>query len=90
MMVNEAMEDPSSLSRSHRERYERFMEDSCCTHFCIGPNPYMARYVYGLFFLVTSLLAWTIRDYGHDALSELTSKLHVHILALVLLRHLGI
>ncbi|KAJ6826503.1 putative serine incorporator [Iris pallida] len=64
------MEDPSS-SNSHRERYARFMEDSCCTHFCVGPNPSMARYVYGLIFLITSLLAWTIRDYGHNALSEL-------------------
>ncbi|XP_072964541.1 uncharacterized protein [Typha angustifolia] len=61
------MEDPSSC----RERYTRFMEDSCCTHFCLGPNPMMARYVYALIFLVTNLLAWTIRDYGHSALSEL-------------------
>ena len=80
VMAREAMGDPRSFSRSHRERYERFMEDSCCMHFCIGPNPYMARYLYGLFFPVTGLLAWTIRDYGHDALSELNSKLLVLIL----------
>jgi len=82
LQANEAMEDPSILSYSHRERYKRLMEDSCCTHFCIGPNPYMARYVYGLLFLVTSLLAWTIRDYGHEALSELKSKLLLLLLLL--------
>lgn len=31
----------------------------------------MARYVYTTIFLVTCLLAWTLRDYGHSALSEL-------------------
>ncbi|KAH7657333.1 Serine incorporator/TMS membrane protein [Dioscorea alata] len=56
---------------STRERYNNFMEESCCTQFCTGPNPSMARYVYGLMFLVTSLLAWTVRDYGHTALAEL-------------------
>lgn len=59
---------------STRERYNNFMEESCCTQFCTGPNPSMARYVYGLMFLVTSLLAWTVRDYGHAALAELQRK----------------
>ncbi|KAH9289212.1 hypothetical protein KI387_033329, partial [Taxus chinensis] len=53
------------------QRYHEFMADSCCTHMCQGPNPQMARYVYGLIFLVTNLLAWMVRDYGHSALSEL-------------------
>uniref|UniRef100_A0A6V7QRI8 Serine incorporator n=1 Tax=Ananas comosus var. bracteatus TaxID=296719 RepID=A0A6V7QRI8_ANACO len=67
-MTNESMMEHQVSSR---ERYAQFMEDSCCTHFCLGPNPSMARYVYTLIFLVTNLLAWTIRDYGHSALSEL-------------------
>lgn len=37
----------------------------------MGPKPMMARYVYALVFLVTNLLAWTVRDYGHSALLEL-------------------
>ncbi|XP_038986395.1 probable serine incorporator isoform X2 [Phoenix dactylifera] len=67
VMTNEAMEDPGVSSR---ERYARFMENSCCTHFCIGPNPFMARFVYALLFLLASLLAWAIRDYGRSAISE--------------------
>ncbi|KAJ3694155.1 hypothetical protein LUZ60_009635 [Juncus effusus] len=80
-MTNRAMEDPTSSNdnnnnnnisrKSCRERYEIFMEDSWCAHFFLGPNPFMARYVYALIFLVTNLLAWMIRDYGHSALSEL-------------------
>lgn len=31
----------------------------------------MARYLYALIFLVTNLLAWTLRDYGNSALDEL-------------------
>ncbi|XP_047057759.1 probable serine incorporator isoform X1 [Lolium rigidum] len=47
-------------------------EDTCCVRYvCMGPNPMMARYVYALIFLVTNLLAWTVRDYGHSALGEL-------------------
>ncbi|XP_019707554.1 uncharacterized protein [Elaeis guineensis] len=60
-MTNEAMEDPGISSR---ERY------TCCTHFCNGPNPFIARYVYSLLFLLASLLAWAIRDYGRSAISE--------------------
>ncbi|KAF6167961.1 hypothetical protein GIB67_020531 [Kingdonia uniflora] len=50
-----------------------FMEeedDPCCSQFCSGPNPWMARYVYGFIFLVTNLFAWGIRDYGHGLLRE--------------------
>lgn len=50
----------------------RVTEESCCARYvCMGPNPMMARYVYALIFLVTNLLAWTVRDYGHSALGEL-------------------
>ncbi|XP_038984596.1 probable serine incorporator isoform X2 [Phoenix dactylifera] len=65
-MTNEAMEDPGISSR---ERDTRFMENSCCTHFCLGPNPFIARYVYAILFLLASLLAWAIRDYGRSAIS---------------------
>ncbi|KAG8053179.1 hypothetical protein GUJ93_ZPchr0001g32470 [Zizania palustris] len=50
------------------------VQESCCAcaQFCVGPpNPMMARYVYALIFLVTNLLAWTLRDFGHSVLGEL-------------------
>ncbi|RLM92222.1 putative serine incorporator [Panicum miliaceum] len=51
----------------------RFVEDWCCAcaGLFAGPNPMMARYLYALIFLVTNLLAWTLRDYGNSALDEL-------------------
>ncbi|XP_077212168.1 uncharacterized protein LOC143847261 [Tasmannia lanceolata] len=53
------------------KRYMELMEKSFCTQFFMGPNPWMARYVYGLIFLLTNLLAWMVRDYGQSTLSEL-------------------
>uniref|UniRef100_A0A1D1Z171 Serine incorporator 3 n=2 Tax=Anthurium amnicola TaxID=1678845 RepID=A0A1D1Z171_9ARAE len=73
-MTNEevvAMEGGEHQHGSNRERYTDLMEHSCCSKLCNGPNPSSARYAYGLIFLVTNLLAWAIRDYGHTALSEL-------------------
>ncbi|XP_058111447.1 uncharacterized protein LOC131254744 [Magnolia sinica] len=67
--VDEKVMERSASSSS--ERYVEFMEDSCCSQFCTGPNPGMARYVYGLIFLLTNLLAWAVRDYGQNFLSEL-------------------
>lgn len=63
-MTNEAMamEDPGYRN-----------QDSWCTRFFLRPNPSIARYIYTFIFLITSLLAWTIRDYGHKVLSELQS-----------------
>ena len=51
----------------------RFVEEWCCAcaGLLAGPNPMMARYLYALIFLVTNLLAWTLRDYGNSALDEL-------------------
>lgn len=39
-----------------------------------GSNPWMARYVYALFFLLSNFLAWAARDYGTTALTEMESK----------------
>lgn len=41
-------------------------------------NPWMARYVYGLLFLVANLLAWAARDYGRGPLAELERKVSWH------------
>ncbi|KAH0457510.1 hypothetical protein IEQ34_012825 [Dendrobium chrysotoxum] len=46
-------------------------KDSWFTRLFLRPNPSIARYIYAFIFLITSLLAWTIRDYGHAVLSEL-------------------
>lgn len=62
------------MERTSSERYMEFMENSCYSHLCTGPNPWLARFVYGLMFLITNLFAWMVRDYGHGALSELESK----------------
>ncbi|XP_020974413.1 probable serine incorporator isoform X2 [Arachis ipaensis] len=41
------------------------------SQFRNASNPWMARYVYALFFLVANLLAWAARDYGRGALTEM-------------------
>ncbi|KAK4798268.1 hypothetical protein SAY86_030594 [Trapa natans] len=46
-------------------------EETWCSQFRNGSNPWMARYVYGLMFMAANLLAWVARDYGHGALTEI-------------------
>ncbi|KAL8120206.1 uncharacterized protein LOC141661519 [Apium graveolens] len=53
------------------DRYAKLMGDSWWAQFRRGSNPWMARYVYGLIFLLANLLAWAVRDYGRSALSEM-------------------
>ncbi|OMO58064.1 TMS membrane protein/tumor differentially expressed protein [Corchorus olitorius] len=45
--------------------------DSWFSQFRNGSNPWMARYVYALIFLVSNLLAWGVRDYGRNAFPEM-------------------
>lgn len=56
------------------DRYARIKKGSWFSQFQNGSNPWMARYVYGLMFLVATLFAWAVRDYGHTALKEMESK----------------
>uniref|UniRef100_A0A3N7GA61 TMS membrane family protein n=1 Tax=Populus trichocarpa TaxID=3694 RepID=A0A3N7GA61_POPTR len=50
------------------ERLAVVLKDpSCFGQFRNGSNPWMARYVYGLIFLFSNLLAWAARDYGRGA-----------------------
>ncbi|ESQ56381.1 hypothetical protein EUTSA_v10025402mg [Eutrema salsugineum] len=51
--------------------YETIKNGSWFSQFRNGYNPWMARYVYGLMFLLANLLAWTVRDYGRGALTEM-------------------
>ena len=50
-------------------------DTSWCGQFRNASNPWMARYVYALIFLVANLLAWAARDYGRGALTEMESKI---------------
>ncbi|KAJ8442387.1 hypothetical protein Cgig2_018643 [Carnegiea gigantea] len=53
------------------EKYPGLREGSWFNQFLYGSNPWMARYVYGLIFLITNFLAWAVRDYGQSAMKEL-------------------
>ncbi|KAG0587186.1 hypothetical protein KC19_2G146500 [Ceratodon purpureus] len=44
---------------------------SCICLSCEGPNRMIARYLYGILFLLTNILAWTTRDYSQRALTGL-------------------
>ncbi|XVF34799.1 hypothetical protein REPUB_Repub18cG0089500 [Reevesia pubescens] len=62
----------SGLGSNHNERQGVLKDDSSWfSQFRNGSNPWMARYVYALIFLVSNLLAWTVRDYGRNAFPEM-------------------
>ncbi len=54
----------------------------CLAATCVGPNRMVARYIYGILFLFTNILAWMVRDYSHKALSSFSSKQLIIILFL--------
>ncbi|CAN8268615.1 unnamed protein product [Cochlearia groenlandica] len=54
------------------QSYETIKSGSWFNQFRNGCNPWMARYAYGLIFLIANLLAWAARDYGRRALTEVT------------------
>ncbi|KAK8547173.1 hypothetical protein V6N13_097892 [Hibiscus sabdariffa] len=58
-------------SNDRNERQWVFKDDSWFSQFRNGSNPWMARYVYALIFLVSNLLAWAVRDYGRNAFPEM-------------------
>ncbi|XP_050215279.1 uncharacterized protein LOC126666309 [Mercurialis annua] len=64
------MESGTTTSVIHRHS-DVVKDPSWFSQFKNGCNPWMARYVYALIFLSANLLAWTARDYGHAALSEM-------------------
>ncbi|KAK3436510.1 hypothetical protein EUGRSUZ_C01067 [Eucalyptus grandis] len=66
--------DSSASRSSGNERENAILNskaESCCGQFRNGSNPWMARYLYALMFLVCNLLAWVSRDYGYGALKEM-------------------
>ncbi|KAM7258964.1 hypothetical protein ACFE04_014705 [Oxalis oulophora] len=56
--------DVGASSRSNIPKYAVSKDSPWFSQFRYGSNPWMARYVYGLMFLVANLVAWVIRDYG--------------------------
>jgi hypothetical protein len=46
---------------------------TCICQSCVGPNRMVARYIYGILFLFTNILAWMVRDYSHKALSSFSN-----------------
>lgn len=74
------------MSRSSGDERENAILNSkfgsFCGQFRNGSNPWMARYLYALMFLVCNLLAWVARDYGHGALKEMESKISMVIVDL--------
>ncbi len=69
------MDIGESSSSSSSGRHMVFKDSSWFSQFRNGSNPWMARYVYALIFLVATLLAWAARDYGLTVLSEMDSKI---------------
>ncbi|GMY35988.1 probable serine incorporator isoform X1 [Fagus crenata] len=65
------MDIGESSSSSSSGRHMVFKDSSWFSQFRNGSNPWMARYVYALIFLVATLLAWAARDYGLTVLSEM-------------------
>ncbi|KAH0970485.1 hypothetical protein GBA52_022641 [Prunus armeniaca] len=51
--------------------YAKLQFKSWLSQFRNGSNPWMARYVYGFMFLIANLLAWAVRDYGRNVLTEM-------------------
>ncbi|XP_022897657.1 probable serine incorporator isoform X2 [Olea europaea var. sylvestris] len=60
-----------STTSSTKTMYSMIINGSWFDQFRNGSNPWMARYAYSLMFLITNLLAWAVRDYGHSALTEM-------------------
>ncbi|KAL8153190.1 hypothetical protein V2J09_010950 [Rumex salicifolius] len=58
----------ASMSKE-KVKYPGLREVTWFGQFIYGSNPWMARYIYGLLFLITNLLAWAVRDYEQSALA---------------------
>ncbi|XP_022749784.1 probable serine incorporator isoform X2 [Durio zibethinus] len=68
----------SGVGSNLNERHGVFKDESWFSQFRNGSNPWMARYVYALIFLVSNLLAWAVRDYGHNAFPEMEKLKNCH------------
>ncbi|XP_031125199.1 probable serine incorporator [Ipomoea triloba] len=60
----------TTSTNSISDRYATVKQGSWFNQFRSGSNPWMARYVYSFMFLLATLLAWIVRDYGSKTLSH--------------------
>nr|GMD99581.1 probable serine incorporator [Ipomoea batatas]GME16440.1 probable serine incorporator [Ipomoea batatas] len=63
----------TTSTNSISDRYATVKQGSWFNQFRSGSNPWMARYVYSFMFLLATLLAWIVRDYGSKTLSHFKS-----------------
>ncbi|KAI3524579.1 hypothetical protein L1887_03238 [Cichorium endivia] len=70
-MTMAKLEAGLDASTDSSNRYAKLLEGSWIAQFRYGSNPWMARYVYSVMFLLANLLAWAVRDYGPTALTEM-------------------
>ncbi|CAK9203507.1 unnamed protein product [Sphagnum troendelagicum] len=61
----------NSCPKSKQKKF--FFWSTCICQSCVGPNRMVARYIYGILFLFTNILAWMVRDYSHKALSSFSN-----------------
>nr|GLL49049.1 probable serine incorporator [Ipomoea trifida] len=66
--------ETSRTSNGISDRYATVKQGSWFNQFRSGSNPWMARYVYSFMFLLATLLAWIVRDYGSKTLSHFKSN----------------
>ncbi|MFS7982425.1 putative serine incorporator/TMS membrane protein [Helianthus anomalus] len=57
--------------------YAKILAGSWWAQFRYGSNPWMARYVYSVMFLLANLLAWAVRDYRPTILTQMNSKIYI-------------
>ncbi|KAL2929323.1 Serine incorporator 3 [Bienertia sinuspersici] len=61
----------TAAATTTKKKYPGIQDGTWFAQFRYGSNPWMARYVYGLIFLITNFLAWAVRDYGKGAMKEI-------------------
>lgn len=70
-MTISKLEAGMDASNNNNNPYAKLLKGSWIAQFLYGSNPWMARYVYSVMFLLANLLAWAVRDYGPTALTEM-------------------
>lgn len=56
---------------SDNDMHSMIKDESWFCQFRNASNPWMARYVYALMFLVANFLAWAVRDFGHKVFPDM-------------------
>lgn len=83
-MTISKLEAGMDASNNNNNPYAKLLKGSWIAQFLYGSNPWMARYVYSVMFLLANLLAWAVRDYGPTALTEMNSKIESYIIQFLL------